>query len=218
MRAPIIGITIDQHEKRLRVSPAYAQAIVQAGGIPVLLPPILGQEDHYLMLCDGFVFTGGNDPRMETWNISTHEKATPVDQERQDFELALLQKLQQMPNVPVLGVCLGMQWMGLLAGGILEQDLEEPLASQHATGEHMVSGSIGTGVVHTHHHQALTNAGSLSVIASADDGVIEAVCDASRSWYVGVQWHPERTKDHQLGQGLFEQLLTSANSKKYTNA
>ena len=108
--------------------------------------------------------------------------------------------------------------MGLLAGGSLEQDLPEPLASHHGTGEHKVTGSIGEGLVHTHHHQALTDAGSLTVVASADDGVIEAVRDVSRSWYVGVQWHPERTKDQQLGQGLFEQLLTAAISKKYTNA
>ncbi len=218
MSAPIIGITVDQHEKRFRVSFAYADAVVTAGGIPILLPPILGQEEHFMTLCDGFVFTGGDDPKMETWNLTTHEKATPVAKGRQEFELSLLQKLQKMPNVPVLGVCLGMQWMGLLAGGSLEQDLPEPLASHHGAGEHKVTGSIGEGIVHTHHHQALTNAGSLTVVASADDGVIEAVRDESRSWYVGVQWHPERTKDHQLGQGLFEQLLTAAIFKKYTNA
>ena len=207
MSAPIIGITTDMHENRYRVSVAYSASVVRAGGIPVLIPPVIGQETNYLSICDGFVFTGGDDPRMEQWDVSTHENATPVTKVRQDCELTLLGLLQKKPEVPVLGVCLGMQWMGLLAGGTLDQDLVEPLASNHVKGAHVVSGVLGTGEVHTHHHQALTDVGSLSVIAEADDGVLEGIRDYSRNWYVGVQWHPERTAQESLGQGLFDQLI-----------
>ncbi len=215
---PIIGITADHHEKRHRVGIAYANAIVCAGGIPLILPPILSQKDHYLSVCDGFVFSGGDDPQMEQWNIPTHPNATPVAKERQEFELALLTSLQEAPNVPVLGVCLGMQWMGLLAGGALEQDLSEPFLSHHIKGEHVIVGELGSGSVHTHHHQALSCAGSLSIVASSDDGVIEAVRDYSNNWYVGVQWHPERTDNVQLGQDLFNQLVAAVSTIKTIHA
>lgn len=210
MPKPIIGITTDQHEKRSRVSVAYANAVVTGGGIPLLLPSILGQESHFLSICDAFVFTGGNDPIMEQWGVPTHPNATPVAPERQAFETALLLVLKEAPEIPVLGVCLGMQWMGLLAGGTLEQDLSEPLANHHKEGKHMIFGSLGIGLVHTHHHQALTNAGSLTVVANAEDGVIEGIRDCSRNWYVGVQWHPERTENTTLGQQLFTQLITAS--------
>ena len=82
-----------------------------------------------------------------------------------------------------------------------------------------ISGSlVRAGVVHSHHHQAMTSAGSLTVVATSDDGVIEAVQDVNRLWYIGVQWHPERTEDVQLGQGLFTQLVKSStkdNRSKY---
>jgi putative glutamine amidotransferase len=212
--APIIGITADQHENRYRVGSAYASAVMKAGGIPLILPPIVGMESNYVNICDGFVFTGGDDPIMEEWEIETHANTTPVAPERQSFELSLLKDLQQLPDVPVLGVCLGMQWMCLIANGSIEQDLKEPYASNHKSGEHPVSGLLGAGTVHSHHHQAMTTAGSLDVIASADDGVIEAVSDVNRLWYIGVQWHPERTEEMHLGQELFDQLVHSSAKKK----
>jgi putative glutamine amidotransferase len=72
---------------------------------------------------------------------------------------------------------------------------------------------IGSGKVHTHHHQALNHAGSLSIVATSDDGVIEAVQDYSKKWYVGVQWHPERTENSQLGQDLFNQLVNAVSTE-----
>lgn len=210
--APIIGITSDLHETRFKVGVAYAGAVVKAGGVPIILPPIVGMEPHVLSVCDGFVFTGGDDPCMEHWGVSTHPKAKIVPKQRQEFELALLEKLQSVPEIPVLGVCLGMQWMGLLAGATLEQDLPTPLAENHADSIHEIQGHIGSGTVHSHHHQALVSAGDLVVTARANDGVIEAVEDQSRTWYVGVQWHPERTDNDVLGQGLFDQLVSAAKS------
>lgn len=208
--SPIIGITADHHEIRYQVSMAYALVVIKAGGIPIILPPIIGMESHYLTVCDGFIFTGGDDPRMEEWGIETNPNTTPVAKQRQAFEISLLKALQQHPEVPVLGVCLGMQWMCLLAHGTIEQDLPEPYASHHNNNSHAISGSLGSGVVYSHHHQAMTSAGSLTVVATSEDGVIEAVQDLNRLWYIGVQWHPERTEDVQLGQGIFNQLVKSS--------
>ena len=104
--------------------------------------------------------------------------------------------------------------MALLSGGTLNQDLEEPLATNHKESSHLVSGSIGEGVVHSHHHQAMSSVGSLMVVAVAEDGVIEAVQDPNHHWYVGVQWHPERTDDPHLGQGLFTKLVQACSQQK----
>ena len=210
--APMIGITSDLHETRYRVGAAYANAVLKAGGTPIILPPLIGEESKYISICDGFVFSGGDDPNMERWGVSTHPSATVVNKQRQDFELTLLEKLQTLPEIPVLGVCLGMQWMGLIAGGTLDQDLSSPIAENHADTEHAIEGTIGFGIVRSHHHQAMTTSGNLTVAARADDGMIEAIQDESRSWYVGVQWHPERTTDEMLGQGLFDQLVAAAQS------
>jgi putative glutamine amidotransferase len=211
---PCIGITVDYHEKRHRVAAAYSNAVQKAGGVPILLPPLVGLESHFLTICDGFIFSGGDDPAMEYWGIETHTHAIPVSIERQTFELSLLTHLQKHLEVPVLGVCLGMQWMGLLAGGTLNQHLEEPFATNHKESSHLISGLIGEGVVHSHHHQAMSSVGSLDVVATAEDGVIEAVQDPNHHWYIGVQWHPERTDDLQLGLGLFSQLVQACSKQK----
>jgi putative glutamine amidotransferase len=210
---PTIGITADHHEKRHKVAVAYSVSVISAGGTPIILPPISSQSEQYLSICDGFVFTGGDDPRMEHWGIKTHHNAKPVSKERQTSELALLSSLQEHPNVPVFGICFGMQLMGLMAGGSINQDLQEPVATNHRTGEHEILGELGTGFVHTNHHQAIVDPGRLSVVATANDGVIEAVQDHTKNWYVGVQWHPERTIDPKLGQSLFDSFVSATSMR-----
>lgn len=215
---PIVGITADiaADTGRVHVGGAYSSMIVRAGGTPIILPPLPACVDDFLRVCDAVVLTGGDDPIMTRWNIAMHPKATPLHPQRQEFELALLEALDRDREKPVLGVCLGMQLMGLHRGGTLDQHLPDnlPTASLHwDRGAHDISGELGAGAVHSHHRQALTDAGALAVIARAPDGVIEAIADASRpALYLGVQWHPERTEDRSLGIGLFEQLVAAAAS------
>src|SRR5690242_4757214 len=117
---PIIGITTDVTDPgggkplRLDCSLAYARCVTAAGAVPVLLPPILESIHEHLRLFDGFVFTGGDDPRTEAFGAPTHPAAKPVHPDRQKYELALLEMLRsRRPGAPVLGVCLGMQMMTL---------------------------------------------------------------------------------------------------------
>ena len=207
---PIIGITADVHDGRHRVGAGYATAIAAAGGVPLILPPVVDCVDDYLRCCQGFVFTGGDDPIMERWGVATDPRVTRVDAGRQAFEVALLEALATRPAVPVLGVCLGMQFMGLMAGGTLDQYMPD----RHATADdhwgrrnHTVTGPLGSGVVQSHHRQAIAAPGSLRVVATAADGVIEAIDDPARPFYLGVQWHPERTSGGPLGPDLFRRLV-----------
>lgn len=234
---PVIGITMDLTEvasTRLRAECglAYAACVVRAGGTPVFLPPIVEEIPAQLAMVDGVVFTGGGDPRMEAYGEATHPEASPMHEKRQSYETAMLEAINgrgpfagsASPELPILGICLGMQMMSLAAGGKLEQHLPDRLGE--AAAKHRgpggavhsveiaaeaakvlgVAASSGRGVA-SHHHQAVRDAGGLRVLARDEDGTVEAVADPKRPYYVGVQWHPERTADETLGQGIFDEFV-----------
>lgn len=223
MPRPIIGLTcdLDPATGKYTIGTGYAQMIARAGGVPITLACESVCLDRYLVICDGFVLTGGDDPRTEVWGVPTHPKATPVHHDRQAFEMALLARLDERPNTPLFGVCLGMQMMVLSAGGLLDQHLPDdwPTAGEHwGRVEHEIAGELGAGGVLSHHRQAATDPGGLEVVARAHDGLIEAVRDPERPFYLGVQWHPERTTDEQFGLGLFEQLIEAARMRQPVTA
>jgi putative glutamine amidotransferase len=210
---PIIGITADATAEKYLVGRSYAEMAARAGGVPVILPCLIECVDDYVRRCDAVILTGGGDPILTRWGVPMHPQAKPVDPDRQAFELALLDRLETQPQRPVLGICLGMQLMGLHGGGKLDQCLADtlPTAGQHwEQRAHQVTGELGCGIVHSHHRQALIDAGRLRVVAEAPDGVVEAIRDDERRFYLGVQWHPERTADSTLGLGLFGQLVDAA--------
>lgn len=217
--APLVAITADVVEGRLRVSQGYATRVARANGVPVVIGPDGDggpDVDALAARFDAFVFTGGDDPRTEAFGEPTHPSAEVMDQGRQAFEIALLTRLAEShPDKPVLGVCLGMQLMALVAGGRLNQHLPDdtPTASDHL-GDHahpILPGDalFPKGAVTSHHHQAVSEPGNLRIVARAHDGVIEAIDDPARRSYVGVQWHPERTRQAQLGRAFFDQLVTA---------
>ena len=219
--APIIGIACDVTEARpgrpkVDVALAYANSVHKAGGLPVLLAPIPELIPEYLRLCQGFVFTGGDDPRMEAFGKPTHPKASPMHPIRQAFDTAMLGELLRRKQSPTLGVCLGMQMMALVAGGDLNQHLPDTLpthADHYHNAVHPVHVEVGGLLaqsqqpVVSYHRQAVSDPGKLSVIAKSSDGLIEAVAAEGGRFFVGVQWHPERTGDGPLGQGVFDQLI-----------
>lgn len=227
-RPPIIAITADVIDRSgrptLAVSRAYADAVTAAGGMPVFIgPPDKVQTDPEataaacLDAFDGFVLTGGDDPRTEPFGVPTDPRITPVHPDRQAFETELLRALEtSREDAPVLGVCLGMQMMALVAGGELDQHMpgSTDTHAEHWERDHAIESSDpllpSAGTVHSKHKQAIRDPGSLAVTANAHDGIVEAVRDTRRRWYLGVQWHPERTADRALGQKLFDDLVAAA--------
>lgn len=226
MTGPLIGITVSVHEVESGLeytsSWHYSRAVAEAGGVPVLLPEEPDLAEAYAQRCDGFVLSGGDDPRMEPFGVPTHPQATVIHPRRQAFDLALLAALERQPPKPTLGICLGMQLMTLVHGGTLHQHLPEvcPDAPRHRRQEHEVTlegragllaklaGALqGRPVVWSNHHQAAATAGRLLVTARGPGAVIEAVEDPSRPFYLGVQWHPERGNDSPLNQGLLASLV-----------
>lgn len=215
---PVVGILADiqtfNGRTRHVITEHYTQRIVTAGGVPMVIPPSTDTLLDQLSLCDAIVLTGGDDPCTEPFGKPTHASAVRVDQLRQRVETQLIEHLAaHSPDMPVLGVCLGMQMMALVAGGHLNQHLPEThnTHADHWDNDHEVipveRSPLSTGTVHSMHRQAIEDPGSLSVLATAHDGVVEAVGDPSRKFYLGVQWHPERTQCTQLGQHLFDELV-----------
>jgi gamma-glutamyl-gamma-aminobutyrate hydrolase PuuD len=99
---------------------------------------------------------------------------------------------------------------------LLDQHLPDtlPSAEEHWNGgRHPIAGEF-TGSVHSHHRQALTDPGRLAVVATAPDGVIEAIRDPDRAFRVGVQWHPERTDDPATGAAVFDALIRAAEASR----
>jgi len=219
---PLIAITPDIAEPapgktRIQCSLNYSRAIIMAGGLPVFISPDQALIAQQLETFDGFVLTGGDDPRTESFGEPTHPAATPMHAQRQGYEVELIQSLLARPEIPVLGICLGMQLLALVAGGKLDQHLPDhhPNSDRHrGDALHPIIPSPGSslpaGQVVSHHRQAVRDAGRFSVAARSDDGLIEAIQLPQAAFCLGVQWHPERTPDLSLGAEVFRNFMAAA--------
>ena len=215
---PRIGITADiardEHGRaRHQVRATYIDAVIAAGGLPIILPADANLRTELIAAVDGVIMIGGDDVDTRPLGIPLHTQAKVMDAARQVADFALLKQLDATPEMPVLGICLGMQLMGVHHGAELIQHLGDQLpdSDRHRNDyQHMVTSSLGDGLVASSHHQALGSAAHLEVIGVSDDGVIEAIRDAARPFYVGVQWHPERTEDKTMGLGVIRRLVDAA--------
>ncbi len=216
-KRPLIGITADLAGDYARNRRTYIDMVVAAGGIPVLLPTIAALREEMLDRIDGVIITGGDDIDVSKFGVPLHPKAECMHPERQDAEFALLRALDAYPDKPVLGICLGMQLMGVHRGNPLIQHLGDvlPDADRHRNDAiHPVEAERGSllksGAVRSWHHQAISEAKGFDIIARSDDGVIEGIIDPKRRFYLGVQWHPERTEATETGLGVVQTLVEHA--------
>lgn len=208
---PIIGIMLDNKDDSVRsnkyvTAMTYSNRVAESGGMPMHVPQKIELVQDYAQQMDGFIFTGGNDPDTRPFGQELHPKARLIAPERQAFEIAFLDVLaKDYPNKPVMGVCLGMQMMALHAGGTLEQYLPDVLdESESHMDDRMHTIELVASCqwveqmlcdeprVCSYHRQAVADAGRMQIVAKSPDGVIEAIDDPNRKYYLGLQWHPER--------------------------
>ncbi len=190
----------------------YSESVAKAGGTPLMaasLDPALA--DSFLEGIDGVVFTGGVDVDPIHFGQQPHRDLGSVDVERDLFELALY-RAARARNLPVLGVCRGLQLINVAQGGTLHQHLGADFSSLgHSQGEiggepyHTVTLTAdselgrafgGTEIrTNSYHHQGIDRVGrDLRAVAHASDGLVEAVEGLSGPFLLGVQWHPEMSQ------------------------
>lgn len=216
MAKPLIGITASQFlttggimagTKRQFVSDAYIQAVLCAGGVPVLLPIIAEQAAiaEQIAAVDGLLLSGGGDIQPQLFGEEPKRELGTVLPERDMHELELV-KLALASGKPVLGICRGCQLLNVALGGSIDQHLAEAAVQhdQQSPGDYAghtvilendsrLAGLWGdTVMTNSFHHQAIKVAApGLWITARAKDGVIEAVEHEAAPFAVGVQWHPE---------------------------
>lgn len=213
---PLIGVTCSQEEELLSVTRYYGEAVLAAGGIPVLLPVTLNLQviNFYGELLDGLLLSGGGDVDPTFYGEEPLRGLGEVCPNRDIFELELC-SLFLAKQKPILGICRGLQVLNVALGGTLYQDLviQHPTSLEHHQKApkdwptHKVkveSSSLLHGIlkatelrVNSFHHQGIkTVAEGLKVVAWALDGVIEGV-EHEIAFVLGVQWHPERLWENQ---------------------
>ena len=237
MTAPRIGIsarvTGELGRQHTGVHIDYAHSVSAAGGVPLVLPPVIGPSAaaEALAACHGLLLTGGEDLLPEHCDRTGTEHLRDTDGDRDAFEMALF-RAARSNRVPVLAICRGFQLVNVVLGGTLWHDLpaQRPSDLDHDKGSQwherthhvrMLPGSLalaamGRDLVFTNsfHHQAIRDlAQGLHATALADDGVIEAAeGNDDEHWLVGVQWHPESfwRESEAPEQGLFTALVDAA--------
>lgn len=227
---PRIGLTLDADaaHARYELRASYVDAVLAAGGLPILLPHVPEAAGAYLALVEGLVVTGGAfDVPPELYGEARRKECGPCKPERTAFERDLLEAALAA-RLPVLGVCGGMQLLNVVRGGTLYQDLvadaglgghEQPAPKDvpsHAVA--VVPGTqlaalVGGGTlrVNSTHHQAVREPGAgVLVSGRAPDGVVEAIELPDLPFAVGVQWHPEAVLRHDARQAALYRGLVAA--------
>lgn len=228
-RMPRIGITPDlgtwdsgsKAEPLVFLRERYPRAILQAGGLPLVLPITHSEKalQALVVSLDGIIVSGGDfDIHPKFYGEKPLPALGKINDDRTEFELEVI-ALALKRGLPLLGICGGAQAINVTLGGSLIQDIETqvPKAMQHRQGNLREVGGHAIGIyektklrqivrrscleVNTTHHQAVKELGKgLVASAASADGVIEAVESENDSFVLGVQWHPEFLTHKDLAQ------------------
>lgn len=230
---PFIGITANYSDIDAMVRDRYYKQIISAGGVPVIIPPVADAAiiADTLDKVDGILLTGGGDYNPLWCGEEPSPKLHNINRERDAAEL-MTTRLAYNRQIPMLGICRGIQTLAMALGGHVAQDISNPTIkhSQDADREeatHSVTiekdsilfniypsaQATNTLYVNSFHHQAVDEPGSLfRATAHSKDGVIEAIESTEYKNVMGVQWHPEWLGED--GLPLFKWLVDSAREYK----
>jgi putative glutamine amidotransferase len=212
---PLIGITsIFQTTEadpvgKVRTNMSYINAVLESGGLPVVLPPVKSEDAiaSYVADLDGLVLVGGMDIPPRIYGEKAHETVDSLTTERFWFESHLI-KNWLASEKPVLGVCLGCQFTNVMSGGTMIQDIPSEVGKkvvhrkkggashlielEKSTRLYSILG-VDTLTVNSYHHQAVDKIGNnLHITARAQDGIVEGLEFPGERFGLFVQWHPER--------------------------
>jgi len=225
---PVIGITCFVKEasygnwtREAAILPsAYISMVCKAGGVPLIIPPA-GDMTILLDSIDGIIVSGGPDISPGNYGEEPGPMTTEFYLEQDYSEMGLIKEAINR-NMPLLGICRGMQILSVAHGGKMHQHLDttpgheghggfDGASTEHGVivdeGTHLASIMGESFTVNSLHHQGVYDAGSLEISARAEhDGLIEGVERRDLKFCIGVQWHPER-KGHDL---LFSSLIEAA--------
>ncbi|MCC6499061.1 MAG: gamma-glutamyl-gamma-aminobutyrate hydrolase family protein [Anaerolineales bacterium] len=236
---PVIGITThlsdnEYGQPRIVLQKAYADAVIQAGGVPVLIPSLIADDgwDVLYARLDGILLSGGGDVALDHFAGDAHPRISDVEPQRDSLELKLARAVAD-DGKPFLGICRGCQVVNVALGGTLYTHLPDqfPNALDHSyPGNmrhvlvHQVKIEEGTRFadvlgepivrVNSHHHQGLKDiAPALRVAGYAPDGVVEAVELPDHPFGLAVQWHPEWLTDQEPTRNLFRKFVEAAEGR-----
>lgn len=237
-RRPVIGIVAHKMKHRTAHKPIdgqygdYCTSLALAGGAPILIPLALDEPAWRAIYerLDGILFPGGVDVAPSFYGQERHPALGEVDDALDEAEL-ILARWALADQIPILGICRGIQLLNVAAGGTLYQDISSliPGALTHACPDqpdaHIVhlqpgarlSAALGSTACYTNsrHHQAVQDAApGMIVTARAPDGIIEGIEKPDAPFIVGVQWHPENlapVSPQMLG--LFQAFVQASKSE-----
>ena len=231
-----LSCDIDE-ENRIRLLQFYNNAISNAGAVPVIMPPITNRHDIDEWIetvgIDAIVLTGGADIQPKEFGQNPIPELGRVSAQRDEYELALLDSAIRH-NLPVLGICRGLQTINVYFGGTLIQDMATQLGAIFAYHDqtlpttepvHTVNFSENSKIsslfeclelpTNSHHHQCVDKLGKgLIAVGHTSDGIIEAI-ESEYPNIVAVQFHPERmTKTNAKMRVFFENWIRSLSQKR----
>ena len=233
---PVIGITTFEgtNPDGLPTSlllQAYIHAIMQAGGVPVMIPSMLAEQGWDVLYgrLDGILFSGGGDIAPEYYHGENHQRVAGIDPLRDTIEFNLLRAVVD-DGKPFLGICRGIQTVNVGLGGTLYEHLGEQFrgeidhtypSTMRTTLVHEVKIEEGTRIaeavgkpilkVNSLHHQGIRDvAPGLRVTGYAPDGLVEAVELPDHPFGLAVQWHPEWMTDQLSTRKLFKAFVEAA--------
>ena len=226
-KRPVIGITGNYDDLTCKLGRGYYQSIVEAGGVPVVIPPVADKHViiNTLEHIDALVLSGGGDINPLWAGEEPSPKLHGINQER-DLPELLIARLAYNRLIPMLGICRGIQTLATAFGGRVAQDISDVATIKHSqdadrsepTHSVMIEQASSlfdiyqsaTLMVNSFHHQAVAETGDkFRVVAKSPDGIIEAMESSEFKSILGVQWHPECLEE---GLPLFQWLVREAKS------
>ena len=226
-RQPVIGITGNYEDLTCKLGQGYYKSVVAAGGVPVIIPPVADTDTivNTLSRIDGLILSGGGDFNPLWTGEEPSVKLGGINKER-DLPELLITRLAYNRQIPMLGICRGIQTLAIALGGEVDQDISDKGTVKHSQNADRSEPTHSVTIepdsilaqlfnderiaVNSFHHQAVRASGDkFRVVAKAADGIIEAIESTEFKSILGVQWHPECLE---TGLPLFQWLVGEASA------